>query len=300
MVAESVIDTYKTKFTDMYSTLSQQKMARTRPYCVEIDGVPENYAHERIGETEPRRLEGRLQLATFDGIEYDRRWLEKDRWVVNIPVDEFDIENSRIDPRNQIVNANIMGFNRRVDRTVIAQSVASVKVGKNVTDGVITAVADGVITVPATGGMDLADILSINRNFTDNEVGIPGSTTETIEKGFFCTGEEEEDLLAVAQLTSGDYDRRYQLQNGTLQYAAGIKLELYGGNKTNPIIPVVGGLRQCVAMVKGAMLLGIGSSYKTEVDKRTDYEGVWQVKGKMSFGAVRLEGNRVQLVTTTD
>lgn len=300
MVADTVVDTYKTKFTTYYDALSQQQMARTRPYCIEIDDVPENYAHERIGEVEPRQLVGRVQPANFDNIDYDRRWLEKDRWVINVPIDEIDIENSKINPQNQILQANLFGFNRRIDRTVLAQSVNSVKVGKAPSTSTISAAADGVLTVNGTTALGLADMLEINRNFTDNEVGIPGSTTDTVMKGIFITGDEEEDLLNVAQLTSGDYDRRFSLEKGTMAYALGIKLELFGANKVPPVISVVSGVRKCVAMVKGAMLLGFGKGYKAEVDKRLDYEGVWQVKSTMNFGAVRLEGPKVQLVNTTE
>lgn len=299
MPSEDAVVLYKTKYNDSLTELSQQVDSRLVSVCKQITGVPEFYTHERIGKARMRKRNGRVEQATFDSINYDRRRLRKDHFVANLPVDEWDIEDSNIDMTSSNVQALRYAMVRKIDQIIAEAALADVVTGKD-GETTISAATDGVLTVTATGGMGLDDILAINRNFVDNEVGIRGSNTMPARKILAITGEEEEDLLNVAQLTSGDYDRRYQLERGELQFVCGLEIVKFGGFSDDPILVVTGGLRKCLAIAQDGILVGWGTPETTEVKERVDYEGVWQAKGKMSVGAVRLEGVKVQHVSTTD
>lgn len=298
MPSESAVDLYKTKYNDMLMALSQQIESRCMPYAKRKDGIPEYYTHERIGKARMRKRSGRVELATFDSIEYDRRRLKKDHYVCNLPIDAIDIENSEIDMTSDNVNALRYAIARQTDRIILTAAIGAVEVGKD-TITTLSAASDGVLTVTATGGIDQTDLISIVRNFHGNEVGLRGSNTQPSRKGFFCTPEEVAALLNIAQLTSGDYSRRYQLEEGDMTFAVGLELVQFGDLVDDPILATASSVRDCVAMVQDAVIIGFGQPEETNVKERVDYEDVWQAKGKFSAGAVRSEGIKAQKVSTT-
>lgn len=299
MPTDTIVDQFTRQFGDTLHEVAQHSDSKVRSACEEKHGIPEDYTYEHVGKVEARKLIGRTQPATFDDIQHTRRLLEKDHYVLNLPVDEHDLQNVATDPRSSYAQMINYGFNRLVDKVALTAALASVKTGKN--GGTTTTFTnDGGFTVTATGGMTLAHLLTIQRNWTDKEVAIRGSNNGKKRKLLCITGEEEEDLLNIAQLTSGDYDRRYQLEEGELMFAVGLEIVKFGGAVDSPILVVAAGIRQCVAFVDGAVLLGFGQDYDLSIKERVDYENVWQIKGRMSVGGVRTEGVKVQLVNTTD
>ena len=300
MANETALDLYKVQFADTLAEISQQIESRLQSLCIYKGGIPENFAYERVGTVEPRKLEGRNQAVQFDSIDHNRRWLEKEFYVLNLPVDEKDVENMVTDPKSEYARAIAYGFNRQKDRIILAAVSATIKTGKYLTSSTLTAAADGVLTINATAGITLPLLLQGNRNFVDNEVGNTGSNKGKTRKVFVCSGDEEMQMLQIATLTSGDYDRRFQLQDGELQYAIGYEIIKYGAAVQNPVLSVSGGVRTNFILAEGFAMLGVGHDFNLKFQPRYDLENVMQIKGDMSAGALRLEGNRCQLFTTTD
>lgn len=299
MAFESVDNTLKTQFAETMHILAQQKMSRLRSHCEMVDMRAEDYAYDSLGQVEARELTGRLNLTEFDDIDHHRRQIQKRHFVVTLPIDKMDVAGALSDPRGRYAAACTAAMERAFDRVIYDAMFATVNTGRNFGTPV-TATADGVLTVDASGAaITLAKLLAIKQNFLDNEVNVD----EEVQILMGVSGDEHTSMLQIDQLVNRFYTDQLRLENGRIRTAVGMDVIIFGANARTPLLNVGAdgaSKRRCFAFAKGGIAAGVPQDWQIEIDKRTDYVGVWQVQITGVVGAVRTEGKLIQKLLTLD
>lgn len=295
MATETIDNILTRRFSDQMHVLAQQHKSRFRGMVMEKNGIPDDYMYDGIGTIEAREVVGRIQQTVFDDINHFRRKLTKQHFVTTLPVDWTDLQAVVEDPSGRYAQECVRAMERVYDRVVYGALFADVNTGKTGSTAV-TFVNDGGLTVDGTTAITLADLLEVQRNFMDNEVGVDIPVDKTVG----ISGDEYMDLMQITALTSGDFTRQFALEKGEIIKAAGLDLMRFGASVTKPVLTVSGGVRQCFALAKGGVFVGIGKEWEVQIDNRPDYVGVKQIQVKFSLGALRTEGKLVQKVNTTD
>jgi hypothetical protein len=293
MAIMSIDNALVTQFSDMVHIEAQQMQSRLKPYVKYKPMTGDRWAFDRLGEAEDREVTGRNVPIVFDDVNHTRRLIPRRRYHIALPIDDFDKLGMLIEPGSEYVKLITMALLRRLDRVVAQAALAPVQTGRDF-ETTISAAADGVLPVDGTGGFTYEDLLQINKNFTDNEVG----NDYPMKKALLMTGKEEEELMSEIELISGDFTRDYAVEKGGLVRGAGLDFIKFGANSQNPVLAVPS-TRSCIAMAEGAVCVGVSKEIDIKIQERPDLVDTYQVVASYYLGAVRTEGKLVQQVNTT-
>lgn len=283
------------EFSSQLDHIHQQINARLKPFSTMKTMKGEEMAYDGLGDVEFTEVTSTINPVVFSDIEARRRRLLSRSFYVAIPIPKGKAEQVLLEPNSEFAKAIGAGANRLWDRVGIEAAFADVDTGKKF-GTTLTFAQDNGNTVTATGGMTYADILTINKFWTDNEIG----NDMPVRKAFLITGDEEEDLMGETEITSGDFSRQYAVDKGMLTHVSDLEIVKYGASVNNPLLSVSSGVRDCIALVEGALCYGIQSDFSIEVKDRPDLVGVEQLCAEIRLGAVRTDGKRIQKVQTTD
>jgi hypothetical protein len=293
-MVQSIDQALITEFSDMVHQEAQQMQSRLKPYLNIKQMSGDLFAYDGLGRVEAREVNGRVNPATFDDIDHNRRKISRRRFVVNLPIDASDVRGALLNPEAEYAKAVAAAMMRQYDRVAYQAAFADVKTGRDFENTVAFA-ADGGLTVDATAGLTYEKLLELKQNFIDNDVGIDES-----ERIFLTlAGKEHTQLMQEEELISGDFNREFVVEKGRITQALGMDLILFGGNATNPILGVASGVRTLLAASSRGICMGVSKEMSIKIEDRPDYIETKQVQVVMEIGAVRTEGVLVQKVTTT-
>lgn len=276
MAIMSIDNALITQFSDMVHIEAQQMKPRLKPYVKYKPMTGDRWAYDRLGEAEDREVTGRNVPIVFDDIDHTRRLIPRKRYHIALPIDNFDKLGMLIEPGSEYSKLVAMAMYRRLDRVIAQAALAPVQSGRDF-ENTITASADGVETVSATGGITYEDLLEINKNFTDNEVG----NDYPVRKALLMTGKEEEELMQEVELTNGDFVRDFAVEKGELVRGAGLDFIKFGANAKNPVLAVPT-LRNCIAMAEGGICVGVSKEIDIKIQERPDLVDTYQVVDRKS------------------
>ena len=295
MPGESIDNALVIQFSDNVHVAAQQLRARLRSATRLIQMSGETFAYDGLGAIEATEVIGRFQPVVFSDADHTRRKIARRRFVLTLPIDAADVRSILINPQSDYAMACVRAMERVYDRVVVEALFASVLTGRDMGPSV-TFANDGGQTVTATAGLTYEKLLEIRQNFMDKEVG--NDVPEPFVFGI--SGDEMTALMKEIELVSGDFTRQFAIEGGDLVKAAGLELIVFGGGVTNPILSVLSGVRDCFAMSKRGMVVGMSKEMSLKIEPRSDLIETTQVQIIFDLGAVRTEGVLVQKVTTTD
>ena len=285
---------YITGFSEVVYHEFQQMTSKLFPYVELQEMKASKKSVEGLGGVEAKEINGRYQAVVFDDIEHLRRKLPRRRFSVDLPIDANDARAILMDQPTEYAKAIVNALQRKMDRVIYDSLFASVWTGEDF-ETEVTFANDGGLTVDATGGLTYEKTLEITQNFIDGDVDVDNNSFV-----FGGTGDENTALMKETEITSGDYSRNYVVDKGFLTHMGMYDLKWFAANAKDPIIKTnAAGARECFAMVKGGVILGVAKSVAIEIKDRPDLHETKQVSAVMSIGAVRRQGKTVQKVTTT-
>lgn len=273
---------------------AQQLQARLRGWTKIIPMSGERFFYDGLGQVEAQEIVGRNQEVSFSDIDHNRRLLRRRRFFLALPIDASDERQVLLNPQGLYSEACAAAMERVYDRVVIEAMFASVTTGRDA-GTTVTFASDGGLTINATAGTTYEKLLESMRKFINKEVG-------TAIKQDIClgvTGDEHEALMQETELTSGDFSRQYAVDGGRMTKAAGFDIVLYGASVDRPMLAVASTTRDCFAMTKKAMVVGLSESFSVSVKDRPDLVETKQVQVVFDLGAVRTEGIQIQKFQTT-
>lgn len=284
-----------TQFSNLLHVNAQQMKARLMGRCQILPITGENFAYDGVGSLEAKTNNSRNPLIDPQNPDYNRRKLTTDRILVELIVDKRDARRMFEDPNSKLVQECMFAIMRKADKIGITALHASVYTGKDFST-TTTFAADGGVTVDATAGLTYDKLLEIKDNFTGEEVGV--DMPEDLLFG--CTEEEENDMLNLTQLTSGDFVRDYAVEKGKIVRALGMEVILFGSKVDTPQLPVSSGTRDCFALSTKGLIYGMSKEFQvTVIEDHPSYVESTYIRVLGDIGAVRTDGVRVQKVQTT-
>ena len=283
------------QFSSAVHLAAQQMKARFASLFPVKQLTGKSFAYDGIGSIEAQELNGRFNRVTFSDLKIVRRKIGRRRFSLSLPFDEDDASKVLVNQEAEYSQACSMAMARVYDRIGVEASLAVVYTGEDM-DTSTSFASDGGQTVTATSGLTYEKLLEIIQNFIDADVG-----NDMVESFVFCvTGDEHTALMKEIELTSGDYNRQYAIEGGSIQNVVGLKLIKFAAKSTSPILSVSGGVRSCIAMSTRGLCYAMPKQFEISVQDRTDLVQTKQVQVNWTLGAVRTEGVLVQKVTTTD
>lgn len=291
-------------FQDNFHELAQQ----TNSMLVNSSAI--NFLSSR-GKTNHLARIGRLDLVEvgtrnpdkqFGDYNLDNRQFTKRRFTRTIQIDaKHDVNELLKDPTSDILKQLNSAKERVIDRIAIAAAVGNVLTGAPDTAPTTTsAAADGVITVDASAGLTYEKIQEITENFINNELLYSDFKGSMLA----ITGTENTDLMAEPEFISNDYISGRPVEKGIMDMAGTYGTVIFAGSKsggitvTNPIIPEGPTLRSCAVLAPGSVAMSMELA-RLDVEKSATKVNSWDLTIDFWINAMRTEGARVQIVSTT-
>ena len=182
-------------------------------------------------------------------------------------IDDQDKIRMLSDPTSVYAKAAAAGIGRAMDDTIIAAFNASASTGKAGTTS--TALPAGNVIAHGSAGLD------------------EGSVDPSINRYIVVSPEQIEDLLNTTAVQSADFNTVKSLATGQLDSFVGFKFIVSNRLKDD------GTSRQCYAWAEDGMKMAIGKEPSAQITQRADKSYATQVYYCASFGATRMEEEKI-------
>lgn len=264
------------------------------------DGKTNNYASMEAFEL--TEVSGQNPNKSYGDYTTSNRQMTKRRFTKTIYIDDKDDVNELIaDPTSYLVQGLVYAKNRVIDRIIAAAASGAVLIGApNATPTSTSAASDGVKTVDATSGLDYTDIQTITQNFINNNL-----TIDEIRGSILAiSGQENTALMGQEKFINNDYLNGSSVNAGIINNAGIYKTALFAGSVTggttvsNPVLGESGTTRTCLVLAPQSILVSMKLN-DLRIEKSYTKVGSNEVTIDLWINAMRSEGKRVQLLTTT-
>lgn len=292
---------------NIYMT-SQQKQARIASVCrQEVINGNEDY-FERMGPTDVVQITSRHQDTPQIDSDHSRRRLTMNDWAWSDMIDDTDKIRMIIDPTSKYVQNAVMSMNRKKDDVVISAALGNAYSGVDGATSVPLPSTQylGATNLGAFSNLNIETLRAVKEKFDAKEVD------DMIPRYFVCGSSQIRSLLGQTEVTNSDYNSVKALVAGQIDTFMGftfIRTErLYKNSSlySFDVDPTSGavtlssgnanGARQCFAFAGDGLIFGTGMNLYTSVKPRPDKLDNTQVLVKASFGATRMEEEKVVAV----
>jgi hypothetical protein len=277
----------KNQYSDNIQLLTQQllvKVAPTvynKPNCAGEVSFQDQLASEDADEKTARN-----EVVRNSDPNYARRKIVP-RYFYKAPlIDKIDKLQLLKDPTSEIVQNNAGALARAKDTVVCNSFSATAYTGKDGTTS--KTVPSGQIIVHSSVGLNMTKIRSAKKILDQNEV-------DSANRSFAISAEQVEDLLAITEATSSDYASVKALVSGQPGTICGFNFV-----QTERLPEYSTGVRNCAAYHKTGVVLGIWMDLLTSIDIMPGLHFSAQVYAAQSYGATRLEEEKVVLVQCSE
>lgn len=231
---------------------------------------------ERIGDLEVADINSRHADTVLQDAAHSRRMLTIIDKAGAVMLDHQDKVKMLIDPMSPYARKLAMGMGRAVDDSIIAALLGTAKAGN---DGGTSVVLPTAQKIAAGGtGLTFAKLLQVKTKF--------GAANYRGKIHGVITAAALEDLLNETEIQSIDYNSVKALVQGEIDTFMGIQFTVLEA-------PELVSNSKAVFFGEDALHFGHADTMMVDVDKRPDKNNNMQVLVRHSFGAVRLEEERV-------
>ena len=280
-----------TAFVQQYSAniqmLSQQMGSLLRDKVRVESVVGKNAFFDQVGKVTAQLKTSRHSDTPQIDTPHSRRRVSLADYEFADLIDQQDKVRLLIDPTSSYAQAAAMAMGRAMDDVIIAAATGTAYTGETGagTESVQTAIAASV----GTGtGLNLLKLTTAKRLLDDADVD------PSIPRHIIVGPEQLQNLLAVEQVTSSDYNTVKALVQGEIDSYLGFKFTV--SNR----LAKSGNDRTCIVYAEDGITLGIGKDISARIDERADKSYATQVYYCQSIGATRMEQAKVVPITCTE
>ncbi len=280
-----------TAFVQQYSAniqmLSQQMGSLLRDKVRVESVVGKNAYFDQVGSVTAQLKTSRHSDTPQIDTPHSRRRVSLADYEFADLIDQQDKVRLLIDPTSSYAQAAAMAMGRAMDDVIIAAATGTAYTGETgaTTENVQTAIAASV----GTGtGLNLLKLTTAKRLLDDADVD------PSIPRHIIVGPEQLQNLLAVEQVTSSDYNTVKALVQGEIDSYLGFKFTV--SNR----LAKSGNDRTCIVYAEDGITLGIGKDISARIDERADKSYATQVYYCQSIGATRMEQAKVVPITCTE
>lgn len=185
-----------------------------------------------------------------------------------------------IDPTSSYARAAAAAIGRSMDDIIIDALGGSAKTGKDGTTS--TALPAGQKIAVASSGLTIAKLVSAKKILDQNNVD------PSIKRYIVVSPEQIEDLLNNTTVTSSDFNTVKALAQGDISSFVGFQFIV-----SNRLSVDGSSDRLCYAFAQDGIKLAIGKDVMARVDERSDKSYSTQVYYCSTFGATRMQEDKV-------
>ncbi len=194
-------------------------------------------------------------------------------------IDDADKVRMLIDPTSSYARAAAAAIGRAMDDTIISALGGTAKTGKEGTTS--TTFPSGQKIAHASGGLTIAKLVSAKKLLDAQSVD------PSIKRYIVVSPEQIEDLLNSTTVTSSDFNTVKALVQGDINTFVGF--EFIVSNRLSDD----GTSRLCYAWAQDGVKLAVGKDVMARIDERSDKSYSTQVYYCATFGATRMEEDKV-------
>lgn len=272
------------QYSDNILLLTQQLLVKVAPTVYQKPNCSgEMSFQDQLASEDADEKLARNEVVRNTDPSYERRKIVP-RYFYKAPlVDNMDKVMLVKDPTNEIVQNNGGALARAKDQTICTAFFATAYSGKDGTteNAISHTIATGSV------GLTMAKIRSAKKTLDQNEV-------PATDRYFAITAEEVEDLLVLTEVTSTDYAQVKALVSGQPGTICGFNFI------QTERLPISSTTRKCAAYHKTGMVLGIWINLKASIDIMPGLHFSAQIYAGQSYGATRLEEDKVVEVDCTE
>ena len=280
-----------TAFVQQYSAniqmLSQQMGSLLRDKVRVESVVGKNAYFDQVGSVTAQLKTSRHSDTPQIDTPHSRRRVSLADYEFADLIDQQDKVRLLIDPTSSYAQAAAMAMGRAMDDVIIAAATGTAFTGETgaTSESAQTAIAASV----GTGtGLNLLKLTTAKRLLDDADVD------PSIPRHIIVGPEQLQNLLAVEQVTSSDYNTIKALVHGEIDSFLGFKFTV--SNR----LAKSGNDRTCIVYAEDGITLGIGKDISARIDERADKSYATQVYYCTSIGATRMEQAKVVPITCTE
>jgi len=277
-----------TSFVEQYSAnvslLAQQTGSKLRS-AVDVEKVRgKNAFFDQIGVTAAQLKTSRHSDTPQIDTPHSRRRVSLATYEWADLVDDADKVRALIDPTSTYARAAAAAMNRSIDDVIITAMNASASTG--VAGGTSTALPSSQKTATSdqSDGLSIAKLRSAKYILDNNDVD------PSLKRYVVCGPKQIQDLLALTEVTSSDYNVVKALATGTVdsflgfQFITSTRLNLDATYTSDRLV---------FAFTEDAIKLAIGKDVTAKISERADKSYSTQVYYCMDLGATRMEEEKV-------
>ena len=288
-MAITITDAYVETFENNVRQLAQQKMSKLRMCVSEVNKQAEKHNWDRLAASAARaKTSGRMvspaggdgsgAVGSTDGLTWTRRNTVIQTYDTGEVVEQEDVVQMLIEPKNASTENLVMNMNRKVDDIIIAAATGDAKTagGADATFPAGQVVGDG------TAEISLDLITEVDELFYTNDV-------DPDEPRYWVIGpKQRRKLLQLTQVTSSDFQARQALATGYLPDFLGFNW-IVSNRLTVPAASELSTL----AFTKKAIGLHVAGDIRSRVAERPDMSFAWQIYLWLNMDAVRVEDEHI-------
>ena len=273
--------------TQEYSTnlelLSQQMATKLAAHCT-VQSVTGNKAFRMLSQIDATEAVARntsAKPAINIDVDHDGRWVFPQKFDWGKVVDSIDLLQTNITPQGAYVRSAVAALNRKSDDLFTTAFFGSVQTGETgATSTAFTAGNQVAASVGSTTGLNIDKLRAAQKGLLDNDVDLD------MEQIYIAVSPtQHDDLLALTQVTSTDFNERPVLVDGMVRKFLNMNFIV-----TTRLPTDSSGDRRCPVWVPSGMGCGLWQDISGVVRDRPDLQGKPDyVEATMMKGFTRLE-----------
>jgi hypothetical protein len=277
------------QFADGFMMVAQQKDSRLQSTVTDIGGVTgTSFTANNMGTTQAVQVLNRLGDTEWQDNPNDTRVVMMQDWDWSTPIDKYDVPKLKANPQGPYTQNGVAALNRAKDAVIynalLGPSLARASEATPYTTIVLPStqkIVDGGV------GMTKAKLITTKKLFRKVEADEQNGE----ELYMLYDSEMLEDILSDTTLTSADFMAVQMLQDGKLSGKwLGFNWVPYEALKT------VGTVKTTVAYTKTSTQFGTGLNREIDIGPRRDKRNATQIYIGESYGAGRVQENKVVTV----
>jgi hypothetical protein len=292
MSESTITRAFVQQFSDQLIMLAEQSESRLLPH-VTVKKVNAKFAHfDRLGSLDVEEKTSRHSVTPIDDAPHSRRRVRLKDYHKAVGLDKEDELRMLIDPKSSYAKRLASAFGREMDRVIIAAAIGN-------SESVDGDDAGSNVALPSAQVVD-EDQGSANSNLTVEKLRearriLMAANVDLQSEKFICVVNASalDNLLSETEVTSADYNTVKALVSGEVDTFLGFKFvhcELISeqgalSSDSDPKIAII--------MCPSAIGFAMGKDVEVRIDQRSDLSYMHQVYASSSFGAVRIEEEKV-------
>ncbi len=278
-MSTQITTAFSQQFSANVQLLSQQTGSILRGGVEEESVTGEKAFFDQVGAAAAVKRTSRHGDTPMVETPHSRRMVTMDAYEWADLIDDADKVRMLIDPTSTYARAAAAAMGRAMDDAIIEAATGTSKTGKS--GGTSTTLPSGQQIAGGSADLTLAKLIQAKKILDSNSVD------PSITRHIAVSPDQIEALLNTTTVTSSDFNTVKALVQGEINTFLGFQFHV--SNR----LAKSGNDRTCFAWAQDGIKLAVGKDVTSRIDERADKSYSTQVYYCASFGATRMEEEKV-------